>query len=73
MLELIEEALDEVAFAIERKVARALGLTVGLGWNDRSNVPLGGVSTNGSASYALSPIKASGSAFSINGPAQARS
>jgi len=41
VLELIEEALDEVAFAIERKVARALGLTVGLGWNDRSNPPLG--------------------------------
>ena len=28
VLELIKEALDEVAFAIERKVARALGLTV---------------------------------------------
>jgi hypothetical protein len=41
VLELIEEALDEVSFAIKRKVARALGLTVGLGWNDRSNVPLG--------------------------------
>ena len=37
VLELIKEALDEVAFAIERKVARALGLTVILGWNDRSN------------------------------------
>ena len=38
VLELIEEALDEVAFAIERKVTLAIDLAVGLGWNDRSDL-----------------------------------
>ena len=41
MLELIEEALDKVAFAIEREVALPLGRAVGLGWDDRSDAPLG--------------------------------
>src|SRR3984893_16165962 len=40
VLELIEEALDEVAFAIEREVACPLDLTVGFGRDDRSDFPL---------------------------------
>ena len=40
MLELIEEALDEIAFAIQREVALALCLAVGFGWNDRSDSAL---------------------------------
>ena len=41
MFEQIEEALDEVAFAIKHKVALALGLTVGLGRDDRSDPAVG--------------------------------
>ena len=41
MLEFIEEALDEIAFAVEREIARPLGLAVGLGRDDRSDSPLG--------------------------------
>ena len=41
VLELIEEAFDEVAFAVEREIARPLGLAVSLGRDDRSDSPLG--------------------------------
>ena len=41
VLELIEEALDEVAFAIEREVARPLDLTVRFGRDDGSDCPPG--------------------------------
>ena len=41
MLEHIEEAFDEIAFAVEREIARPLGLAVGLGRDDRSDSPLG--------------------------------
>ena len=37
MFELIEEALDEITFAIEREIAVALGLPVGFGRNDGSD------------------------------------
>ena len=40
VLELIEEALDEVTFAVEREVARPLDLAVGFGWDDRSDTSL---------------------------------
>jgi hypothetical protein len=38
VLEFVEEALDEVAFAVEREVAFALGLAVGLGRDHRNDV-----------------------------------
>jgi hypothetical protein len=41
VFESIEEAFDEVAFAVEREIARSRGLAVGLGRNDRSNSSLG--------------------------------
>jgi hypothetical protein len=41
VLELIEEALDEVAFAIKRKVARSRRLAIRLGRDHRSDFPLG--------------------------------
>jgi hypothetical protein len=34
MFELVEETLDEIAFAVEGEIARALGFSVGFGWND---------------------------------------
>jgi len=34
MLELVEETLDEIAFAVEGEVARARGFSVGFGWDD---------------------------------------
>ena len=37
MLEFIEEALDEVAFAIECEVASPCGLSVGLWWDHRGD------------------------------------
>jgi hypothetical protein len=41
VLEFIEEALDEVAFAVKREVASPRGLAVGLRGNHRGNLPLG--------------------------------
>ncbi len=41
MLELVEETLNEIAFAVEGEVARTRGLSVGFGrddWDDRSIV-----------------------------------
>jgi hypothetical protein len=40
VLELIEEPLDEVTFAIEREVARPLDLAISFGWDDRSDSAL---------------------------------
>jgi hypothetical protein len=40
VLELIEEALDDIAFAIEREVARPLDLTIRLGRDYRGDCPL---------------------------------
>ena len=40
MLEQIEQALDEIAFAIKREVARSRGLAVGLGRDDRGDLAL---------------------------------
>ena len=34
MFELVEEALDEIAFTVEGEVARARGFSVGFGWDD---------------------------------------
>ncbi len=34
MLELIEETLNEIAFAVEGEVARARGFSVGFGWDN---------------------------------------
>ena len=39
MLDLVEEAFDEVAFAIEREVAIPQLLSVRLRWNDRRDFP----------------------------------
>ena len=41
MLEFIEEALDEVALAVEREIAIPRGLAVGLRRDHRSDSPLG--------------------------------
>jgi hypothetical protein len=41
VLELIEEALDEIAFAIKRKVARPPDRAVALRWDDWSDLTLG--------------------------------
>ena len=38
---MIEEAFDEVAFAVERKIALPRGFAVGLGRDDRSDSALG--------------------------------
>ena len=40
LLELIEEALDEISFAVECEVACARSLAVGLGWDDRGDLAL---------------------------------
>ncbi len=40
MLEFIEEALDEVAFAVEREIASPLCLAIGLRWDNRSDTTL---------------------------------
>jgi len=34
MFELVEETLNEIAFAVEGEVARARGFSVGFGWDD---------------------------------------
>src|SRR5271166_1326881 len=34
MFELVEEPLNEIAFAVEGEVARARGFSVGFGWDD---------------------------------------
>ena len=34
IFELVEETLDEIAFAVEGEVARARGFSVGFGWDD---------------------------------------
>ena len=41
VLEFVEEALDEVALAIESEVARQRDRTAGMGRNDRSDLPAG--------------------------------
>jgi hypothetical protein len=41
VLEFIEEALDEIAFAVESVVASPLGLSVGLGRDDGNDFALG--------------------------------
>ncbi len=41
MLEFIEEALDEVAFAVEREIAKPWGFAVRFRRDDRSDFPLG--------------------------------
>ena len=38
VFEFIEEALDQIAFAIKSEIAVARCLSVGLGWNDRGDV-----------------------------------
>jgi hypothetical protein len=41
VLEFVEEALDEVAFAIEGEVTRQWKRAAGVGRNDRGNLPVG--------------------------------
>ena len=41
VLEFVEEALDEVALAIEGEVARQWNRAAGMGRNDRSDLPVG--------------------------------
>jgi hypothetical protein len=72
VFEFIEEALDQIAFAIEREISRGVFRLALGGMTGVMSRPLR-VSMNESASYALSPSKACGSTFSINGSAQARS
>jgi len=40
VLNLVEEALDEIALAIEREIAVPFGLAVGFWRDDRRNFPL---------------------------------
>ena len=40
VLNLVEEALDEIALAVKRKIAVPLGLAVGFWRDDRRNFPL---------------------------------
>ena len=71
VLELVEEALDEVALAIEREIAGAEALAVGLGRDHRGDAPLGQAVDEPIASKALSPIKAAVSAASVSVSAHA--
>jgi hypothetical protein len=41
MLEFIEEALDEVAFAVEREIAKPVGFAVRFRRDDRTDFPAG--------------------------------
>jgi hypothetical protein len=41
VLEFVEEALDEVALAIEDEITRQWNRTAGVGWNDRGDLPVG--------------------------------
>src|SRR3984893_1435837 len=40
VLNLVEEALDEIALAVKREIAVPFGLAVGFWWDDRRNFPL---------------------------------
>ena len=73
MLELVEETLDEIAFAVEGEIARARGFSVGFGWDDGDDRSIVEGAIKASASKALSAIKAPGSTASIRGSAQVRS
>ena len=73
MLELVEETLNEVAFAIEGEVARARGFSVGFGWDDwddRSTVEGGG---EGVGVECLVGDQSAGSTASMRDSAQVRS
>jgi hypothetical protein len=39
MLELVEETLNEIAFAVEGEIARARGCSIGFGWDDWRGAP----------------------------------
>ena len=67
MLELVEEALNEIAFAVEGEVARAWGFSVGFGWDDWDDCSIVEDGDEASASNALSAIKAPGSTASMSG------
>ena len=72
MLELVEETLNQIAFAVEGEIARARGFSVGFGWDDWRARALR-APMKGSASNALSAIKAPGSTASMRDSAQVRS
>src|SRR5580704_4971189 len=72
MLEFIEEALDEVAFAVEREIAKPLGFAVRFRRDDRSDFPLGQGGDKRIGVEGLVGIKASGLAASINSAARAK-
>jgi hypothetical protein len=67
MLELVEETLNEIAFAVEGEVARTRSLSVGFGRNDRDDRSIVEGGEKASASNALSAIKAPGSTVSMSG------
>ena len=67
--EFTEEALDEIAFAIEGEIRFAFDEAIGFGWNDGCDTAFFQGLDQASASYALSARKASGSTSSSNGAA----
>jgi hypothetical protein len=73
MLERVEETLDEIALAVEGEIARARGFSVGFGGDDGAIARSLRAAMKGSASKALSALKAPGSTASISGSAQVRS
>jgi hypothetical protein len=73
LFELVEETLNEIAVAVEGEVARAQGFSVGFGWDDGVIARASRAAMKGSASKALSAIKAPGSTASMRDSAQVRS
>jgi len=76
MFELVEETLNEIAFAVEGEVARARGFSIGFGWNDwddRSIVEDGDESVGVERLVGDQSIKAPGSTASMRDSAQVRS
>ena len=73
MFELVEETLDKIAFAVEGEIAPARGFSVGFGGMTGVIARALREPMKGSASKALSAIRAPGSTASIRGSAQVRS
>ena len=73
VLEFVEEALDEVALAIEHEITTARTLRLALGGITGAMSRRSSASMKGSASKALSPSTAPGSTDSSSGSAQVRS
>ena len=65
MFELVEETLNEIAFAVEGEVARARGFSVGFGWDDWGDGSIVEGGDEGVGVKALSAIKAPRSTASM--------